>query len=118
MEIGVEHEVGEVGVEHEVGGGRTECRWGMLDTKEGRGQGRQSWRFSTFQVIPSACTRVSRYIRAWYRWIGSGLSAGSMLDLAAISGFTVGLTLTTKSGRNILIFGFPSTHIERNLDDV
>jgi hypothetical protein len=112
MEIGVEHEVGEVGVEHEVGGGRTECRWGMLDTKEGRGQGRQSWRFSTFQVIPSACTRVSRYIRAWYRWIGSGLSAGSMLDLAAISGFTVGLTLTTKSGRSILSFQFWTVFIE------
>ena len=35
-----------------------------------------------------------------------------MLDLAAISGFTVGLTLSLKSGRGILSFQFWTVFIE------
>ena len=82
----------EVGVHHKVGGRRTERRRGMLDANERYDWDRHSPRFSTFRSIPSACTRVVMSIRVWYRWDGSGSSAVTMVDLTAISLFTVGLT--------------------------
>ena len=85
----------EVGVHHKVGRCRTERRRGMLDANERYDWERHSPRVSTFRSIPSAYTRVVHVvmsIRVWYRWDGSGSSAVTMVDLTAISQFTVGLT--------------------------